>query len=98
MSTPDVAAQHFMQMSDVLLPPPFPLLISLLLVIGMLHLSCRGARWLAGDNARPVEHAAAFVFTTGLCRCCSPCLGLGRICVDTDFAGYRMGAGCFGTF
>jgi hypothetical protein len=66
MSTPDVTTQHFMQMSDVLLPPPLPLFISLLLVIGMLHLSFRGARWLAGDNLRPIEHAAAFVFTTGL--------------------------------
>jgi hypothetical protein len=66
MSTPDVATQHFMQMSDVLLSPPLPLLISLLLVIGMFHLSFRGACWLAGDNLRPIEHAAAFVFTTGL--------------------------------
>src|SRR5262245_39338652 len=66
MSTPDVATQPFMQMSDVLLPPPLPSLISLLLVVGLLHLSFRGARWLAGDNLRPVEHAAAFVFTTGL--------------------------------
>jgi len=55
-----------MQMSDVLLPPPLPLFISLLLVIGMLHLSFRGACWLAGDNLGPIEHAAAFVFTTGL--------------------------------
>src|SRR5262245_43089494 len=67
MSTPDVAAQQFMQMSDLLLPPPFPALISLLLVIGILHLSFRGVRWLVGDNARPIEYAALFVLTTGLC-------------------------------
>jgi uncharacterized protein DUF1420 len=67
MATLDVAAQHFIQMRDLLLPPPFPALMSLLLVIGILHLSLRGARWLAGGNARPVEYAAIFVLTTGLC-------------------------------
>jgi uncharacterized protein DUF1420 len=66
MSTPDVATQPFLQMRDVLLPPPLPLLISLLLVLGLLHLSWRGACWLMRDNRRPVDYAAAFVCTTGL--------------------------------
>jgi hypothetical protein len=63
----DVAAQPFMQMSDLLLPPPLPAFISLLIVIGLLHLSFRGTRRLAGAHAQPVEYAAVFVVTTGLC-------------------------------
>jgi hypothetical protein len=66
MVTPDVATQPFLQLRDVVLPPPLPLLISLLLVLGLLHLSWRGARWLMRDNLRPVDHAAAFVCTIGL--------------------------------
>jgi hypothetical protein len=66
MPISDVATQPFLQLQDVLLPPPLPLLISLLLVLGLLHLSWRGARWLMGDNLQPVDYAAAFVCTTGL--------------------------------
>src|SRR5262249_8469060 len=66
MSPSDVATQPFLQLRDVVLPPPLPLLISLLLVLGLLQLSWRGARWLKGEQLRPVEHAAAFVCTTGL--------------------------------
>jgi uncharacterized protein DUF1420 len=66
MSRPDVATQPFLQLRDVLLPPPLPLLLSLLLVLGLLHLSWRGARWLMGENLRLVDYAAAFVCTTGL--------------------------------
>jgi uncharacterized protein DUF1420 len=66
MSRSDVATQPFLQLRDVLLPPPLPLLLSLLLVLGLLHLSWRGARWLMGENLRLVDYAAAFVCTTGL--------------------------------
>jgi uncharacterized protein DUF1420 len=66
MSMPDVATQPFLQLRDVLLPSPLPLLISLLLVLGLLQLSWRGARWLMGEKLRPVDYAAAFVCTTGL--------------------------------
>jgi hypothetical protein len=66
MSVPDVATQPFLQLRDVVLPPPLPLLISLLLVLGLLHLSFRGARWLMGEKLRLVEYAAAFICTTGL--------------------------------
>jgi hypothetical protein len=66
MSVPDVATQPFLQLRDVVLPPPLPLLISLLLVLGLLHLSWRSARWLMGEKLRLVESAAAFVCTLGL--------------------------------
>jgi uncharacterized protein DUF1420 len=66
MSMPDVATQPFLQLRDVLLPSPLPLLISLLLVLGLLQLSWRGARWLMGEKLRVVDYAAAFVCTTGL--------------------------------
>jgi hypothetical protein len=66
MSRPDVATQPFLQLRDVLLPPPLPLLISLLLVLGLLQLSWCGARWLLGEPLRPLEYAAAFVCTLGL--------------------------------
>ena len=66
MPTSYVATLPFLQLRDVVLPPPLPLLISLLLVLGLLQLSVRGACWLMGDNLRPVDYAAAFVCTTGL--------------------------------
>src|SRR5882724_7552190 len=59
-------AQPFMQLQDLLLPPPLPAIVALLIVLGTLHLGLRGARWLSGSATSPVECAAAFVLTTGL--------------------------------
>src|SRR5215510_5949751 len=59
-------AQPFMQLQDLLLPPPLPAIVALLIVLGTLHLSLRGARRLRGSAMSPVEFAAAVVLTTGL--------------------------------
>jgi hypothetical protein len=58
--------QPFMRLEDLLLPPPLPAMLALLMVLGTLHLSRRGARWLRGGATNPVEFSAAFVLTTGL--------------------------------
>lgn len=58
--------QPFMRLDDLLLPPPLPAMLALLMVLGTIYLSLRGARWLRGSARSPVECAAAFVLTTGL--------------------------------
>jgi hypothetical protein len=58
--------QPFLRLEDLLLAPPLPAILALLMVLGALHLSLRGARWLRGSATSPVEFAAAFVLTTGL--------------------------------
>ena len=59
-------AEPFLRLEDLLLPPPLPAILALLMVLGTLHLSSRGARCLRGSAMSPVEFAAAFVLTTGL--------------------------------
>jgi uncharacterized protein DUF1420 len=59
-------AQPFLRLEDLLVPPPLPAMLALLMVLGTLHLSRRGTRWLGGSTAAPVDRAAAFVLTTGL--------------------------------
>jgi Protein of unknown function (DUF1420) len=59
-------AQPFIQLEDLLLPPPLPSMLAVLIVLGTLHLSLRGARWLKGGATGPVEFAATFVLTTGM--------------------------------
>jgi hypothetical protein len=58
--------QPFLRLEELLLSPPLPSMLALLMVLGTLHLSLRGARWLKGSVATPVEFAAAFALTTGL--------------------------------
>jgi hypothetical protein len=58
--------QPFLRLDDLLLHPPLPAMLALLMVLGTLHLSRRGARWLRGSATSPIEFAAAFVLTTGL--------------------------------
>ena len=67
MSLNELNAHHsFLRLEDLLLPPPLPAIVSLLVVLGTLNLSTRGARWLKIENKTPIELAAAFVLTTGL--------------------------------
>lgn len=58
--------QPFMRLDDLLLPSPLPAMLALLMVLGTVYLSSRGARWLRAGATSPVEFAAAFVLTTGL--------------------------------
>jgi Protein of unknown function (DUF1420) len=63
----DPSINHsFLRLEDLLLPPPFPAIVSLLLVLGTLNLSRWGARWVKTENKTPIELAAVFVITTGL--------------------------------
>jgi Protein of unknown function (DUF1420) len=67
MSLKELSANHsFLQLEDLLLPPPLPAIVSLLIVLGTLNLSTRGARWLKTENKTPIELAAVFLITTGL--------------------------------
>jgi hypothetical protein len=83
--------QPFMRLEDLLLPPPLPSMLALLMVLGTLHLSLHGARWLRVSAASPVDFAAAFVLTTGLLAALipSPGLGWGRIRISN--APWKMG-------
>jgi Protein of unknown function (DUF1420) len=62
----NLSGQPFIKLEDLLLPSPLPAILALLIVLGTLYLSQRGARWLRPSVAGPAEDAAAFVLTTGL--------------------------------
>src|SRR4030095_6040319 len=61
----NILGQPFIRLEDLLLPSPLPAILALLIVLGTLYLSQRGARWLRLRVSGPVEYAAMFVLTTG---------------------------------
>ena len=61
-----ISGQPFITLEDLLLPSPLPAILAVLIVLGALYLSQRGARWLRLSVIGPVEYAAVFVLATGL--------------------------------
>jgi hypothetical protein len=84
----------------MILPPPLPSMLAVLMVLGTVHLSSRGARWLRGSAASPIEFAAAFVLTTGLLTALVHALARARHVSISAMRLGRMrarGTGCFGS-
>src|SRR5215468_2448853 len=61
-----ISGRPFITLEDLLLPSPLPAILAVLIVLGALYLSQRGARWLRLSVIGPVEYAAVFVLATGL--------------------------------
>jgi len=59
-------APSFLRLDDLLLPPPLPSILSILIVLGVVFLGIRLARFLRGGKTETIDLAAGFVLATGI--------------------------------
>src|SRR5438045_639907 len=66
------------RLEDFLLPPPFPALVAILVVVGFVDVGARLARFLIGTDADADDRAAGFFLSVGLAAAAVHALALGQ--------------------